>query len=158
MVKRLVFPRWPRRSKNIALKEETDNDCIVVLHDTDDSVQIYREDYETIKRACERFTEQVTRLQAVQEIEAWLLADDGFCRWLGETPKASDHIPKPSARLDSLINKKFGKRLWTNLNKPKILEQHMDATGDKPGRSVSMRTAMELLGQLTCTQMRAHTR
>jgi hypothetical protein len=142
----------------IALHEKSGNDCIVVLHDTDVSVQTYRKDYETINRVCEHFTEQVTRLQAVQEIEAWLLADDAFCHWLGETPKASDHIPKPSERLERLINKKFGRRLWTNLNKPKILEQHMDATGDQPGRSESMRIAMEVLGELSCTQLRAEKR
>ncbi len=136
----------------IVLREKSARDCIVVLHDTDDAVQTYREDYETINNVCGRFSEHVTRLQAVQEIEAWLLADNDFCHWLGEQPKACDHIQKPSVRLESLINRKFGKRLWTNLNKPRILAEHMDASGDRPGRSQSMRLAMELLTQLPCTQ------
>jgi hypothetical protein len=130
-----------------ALRASSARDCIVVLHDTDIAVETYREHYLRIKQICDAYGNRVTRLEAIQEIESWLLADEGFCHWLGESPKASDHVPQPSQKLEKLINDKR-KPKWNNVNKPKIL-QHMDVTGDK--LSESMRTAMQIFLELPCT-------
>lgn len=133
-----------------ALQESTGRDCIIVLHDTDTSVESYREHYKTIERVCNLYPERVTRLEAVQEIEAWLLADAGFCKWLDEKPRASDHIPQPSKTVQKMVNDKFGGAIWTNLNKPRILRDHMDATGET--LSSSMRKAMDTFQQLPCAR------
>lgn len=132
------------------LRKSSAQDCIIVLYDTDISVQTDREHYQKIAQICKSHGERVTRLEAVQEIESWLLADKGFCRWLDEHARASDHIPQPSKKLESLINDKFGRSMWTNLNKPKLLQQHMDASGDK--LSESMHVSMEVIKKLPCIQ------
>lgn len=132
------------------LRESSRQDCIIVLHDTDISVQKYREHYQKIEQICSSHGARVTRLEAVQEIESWLLSDKGFCRWLETPARASDHVPQPSKRLESLINDKFGRGIWTNLNKPRLLQQHMDVTGEQ--LSESMRIAMQSIQSLPCTQ------
>jgi hypothetical protein len=119
-----------------------------VLHDTDVSVQTNRKDYRDIEKICRSYPQQVTRLEAVQEIEAWLLADKGFCRWLGQTAKKSDHLPQPSKKLEDLINRKYGRSQLTIRTKERILQQHMDVTGEK--LSQSMKTAMDVLSKLPC--------
>src|SRR5262245_46206280 len=62
----------------VAPRESKGRDCIIVLHDTDISVQTNRKHYETIEQVCASYHDRVTRLEARQEIEAWLLADEGF--------------------------------------------------------------------------------
>jgi hypothetical protein len=131
------------------LHEKSGKDCIVVLHDTDDSVQTYREHYKQIALICDQYQEHVTRLEAVQEIEAWLLADSGLCKWLNIKPKASDYLKRPSDRLRSLIHERPGSLKWNRNDQPKIL-QNISATGDE--FSESMRIAMKILLQLPCAQ------
>ena len=135
----------------LALTEKFPKDCIVVLHDTDDSVQAYRESYDKITRVCDKYGEHVTRLEATEEVEAWLLVDDGLCKWLGIKAKASDNLKRPSDLLKSLVNARSGNWTWNKLHQPRILE-NMTATGDKLGGSVSMRVAISRLTQLSCFQ------
>lgn len=137
----------------LAIDRKKGKDCIIVLHDTDDSVETNRKHYERIAQACEKYQDDVTRLPAVQEIEAWLLADSGLCKWLRIKPRPSDHVSRPSDRLRTLINDKTGKQMWNEQYQPKILE-NMDATGDQPGRSQSMQAAMNVLLKLPCTQLK----
>jgi len=135
----------------LALAEKALKDCFVVLHDTDDSVQAYRENYDKITLICDKYKEHVTRLEATEEVEAWLLADEGLCNWLGIKAKASDSLKRPSDRLKSLINARSGNWTWNKLHQPRILE-NMTATGDKTGGSASMQIAMKRLAQLPCFQ------
>ncbi len=132
------------------LRTITDQDCIIVLHDTDTLVETYRDHYQKIERICNSYHGRVTRLEAIQEIEAWLLADEGFCRWIGQSPTASDHISQPSKKLEKMIKDKFGRNKWTNLEKPKILRDHMDVSGEN--LSESMRNAMKTFQQLPCAK------
>src|SRR5258708_5546303 len=130
------------------LEEMQPGDCIIILHDTDDSVQTDRKWYKHIDKVCQKkkFRQHVSLITATEEIEAWLLADKGLCRWLKVSPSASDHISQPSKRLAKLINDKH-KMKWNDLNKPKIL-QHMDVTGEI--LSESMRTAMQTFLAMPC--------
>ncbi|MHB8629985.1 MAG: hypothetical protein ACYDBJ_27090 [Aggregatilineales bacterium] len=133
----------------LILKEKSSKDCIVVLHDTDDSVQPYREDYDKIVRICEKYKDHVTRLEAIQEIESWLLADEGLCKWLDVKPKASDSLKRPSDQLKTLVKARPGNWKWDKKHQPRILE-NMSANGDR--LSESMRLAIQTLLQLPCTQ------
>ncbi|MEP7285648.1 MAG: hypothetical protein ABI947_07770 [Chloroflexota bacterium] len=134
------------------LREKSPTDCIIILHDTDESVQENRKSYLEIERICdkEKYRAHVIRIEVVQEIEAWLLADTKLCQWLEKSPKASDHIPQPSKVFEAHLNKQKHMK-WNNLNKSKVLK-NMDATGDQPGRSQSMSAAMQTLLQLPCVQ------
>lgn len=133
----------------IAIGRRREGDCIIVLHDTDDSVQTNRTAYQTIRRICEknRYKEIVTRLEAVQEIEAWLLADTGICKWLERTPRSYDATPKPSEKFEAILNDKH-KMKWTSATKPKVLA-HMKTIGNK---SPSMQNALQVFSLLPCAQ------
>src|SRR5258708_965229 len=131
------------------LQQKSGKDCIVVLHDTDDSTQTYREDYYRIEQICQNYKEYVTHLKAIQEIEAWLLADSGLCEWLHISPKACDHLKRPSDTLKRYVNARPGNWKWDKIHQPKILE-NISADGHK--LSESMRIAMQTLLQLSCTQ------
>lgn len=135
----------------IALRRKAEQDCIVVLHDTDDSVQANRLLYDAIKQICEReeYQPHVTEIVAVEEIEAWLLADGGFCDWLKIPPRAADNAAQPSKVLEQLLNKHKKKMVWNDDTKQKVIP-HMDASGDL--LSPSMREAMQTFLSLPCTQ------
>jgi hypothetical protein len=136
----------------LTLVEKNPEDCIVILHDTDDSVQTYREHYEKIERICDnKYKGRVTRLAATQEIEAWLLADEGLCTWLGIKAQPSDHLKRPSDHLKTHVKKRAGNWKWDKRHQPKIL-LNIDATGDKSGGSLSMQSAMKKLATLPCFQ------
>src|SRR5258707_13706869 len=49
------------------LRTITDQDCIIVLHDTDILVETYRDHYQKIEQICNSYQGRVTRLEAVQE-------------------------------------------------------------------------------------------
>lgn len=127
----------------IALKKK--RDCIVVLHDADLQTQDNRNDYEKIKSICNN-KKYVVHIQAVDEIESWMLADEGLCKWLEIKPKNWDKQRKPSDNLKSLVNKKT-KRGYSGANRAKVLEK-LDGTGDK--YSPSMRAAINHLENAPC--------
>lgn len=130
-------------------------DCIVVFHDMDETTNLYRKHYETIDSICasEKYRAEVTLITAKDEIEAWLLADEGLCKWLRVKPnKKCDSIKKPSQKLNELIRKRQDRMQWNSRYWDDILK-HLDATGDK--LSPSMRAALRRLRELPCTQVKA---
>jgi hypothetical protein len=74
-----------------ALKTCKAGDCIAVIHDLDKlSRPDGRSDYEKVARICAEYAEHVILIQAHDEIESWLLADSGICKWLGQNPQNYD--------------------------------------------------------------------
>lgn len=133
-----------------ALEHHETGDCIVVLHDLDIQTRPHdRADYQRIEQICTNHRRYVTRIEAMDEIEAWLLADTGFCEWLTNTrPQNWDERKKPSVTLDTLLNE-AKKPKFTIENMPKILLA-LDGTGDK--HSPSLRKALEHLKDAPCTR------
>lgn len=81
-------------------------DCIAVLHDADLlSNPDNRADYERIRQMCEKYKRNVRLVVANDEIEAWLLADVGFCEWLKTPPRNCETMKQPSLHLQSLLDK-----------------------------------------------------
>jgi hypothetical protein len=128
------------------------NDCIVAIHDADLLVRLDRKSYDDIKRVCELEENQdVLYVLAHDEIESWLLADAGLCKWLGEKPRNRDEERQPSLILNSLLKARKGKVRWNERYQDEILKW-VDGTGDAPNRSPSMRSAFEQLVELSCMQ------
>jgi len=129
--------------------------CIVVFHEVDETTNVYRNHYETIDAICgsEKYKALVTLITARDEIEAWLLADEGLCKWLGVKPnKKCDSIKRPSQKLNELIRKHNDRMRWNSRYWDDILK-YLDATGDK--LSPSMRDSLTRLLELPCTQGKA---
>lgn len=123
------------------------SDCIVVLHDWDiQKQQQNRKHYDEIEKICRR--EAVQLVIAHDELESWLLADEGFCKWLGIKPKQWDNEPKPSDILRSLLQK-HKKLKYQGSDRKKIYNQ-LDGSGDK--YSESMRDAYRRLMQWQCLE------
>lgn len=122
------------------------NDCIAVLHDQDANAEPHRrKHYETIHQVCSRHS-HVKLVTACDELEAWLLADEGLCKWLEIKVRGWDEETKPSEKLASLVNDKF--RLAYPGDLDKILP-HVDGTGHK--KSDSLRDALAQLIDAPCT-------
>ena len=128
-----------------ALEKRKSNDCIAVLHDADENVQTDRKSYEEIKEICKRYSVDVVLIVAHDEIEAWLLADEGLCKWLGEKPHNCDEETQPSLRLNRAVKKKTGKD-YTGKMRNQVLEK-INGTGDN---SPSMRLALTHLDNAVC--------
>ena len=123
------------------------NDCIAVLHDADSHMQqANRQTYVEIERICK--SEKVKLILAKDEIEAWLLADSGVCKWLDIRPRNNDEESKPKERLDSLLKQKHEMR-YRERNQLEILA-HLNGDGDT--RSPSMREALQHLENAPCTK------
>jgi hypothetical protein len=137
---------------NYAIQRKNPDDCIVVFHDIDETTNVYRKHYETINAICgsEKYKALVTLITAKDEIEAWLLADEGLCKWLRVKPnKKCDSIKKPSQKLNELIRKHNDRMKWNSRYWDDVLK-YLDATGDK--LSPSMRDSLKRLMELPCTQ------
>jgi len=123
------------------------NDCIVVLHDADIHMQqSNRQTYEQIRRICK--DNKVTLILARDEIEAWLLADSGICKWLGIRPRNHDEETKPKDKLNSLLDQKHNMK-YRERNQEKILA-HLNGDGDT--HSPSMQEALQHLEDAPCTK------
>jgi hypothetical protein len=121
-------------------------DCIAVLHDADEQTQTDRTLYNQIKTICHNHRQDVALIIAFDEIESWLLADSGLCRWLDISPKNWDNSSKPSATLESLLTKQ--KRMkFQGPNRAKVLS-HLEGTGDQV--SPSMKVAVAFLNKAPC--------
>lgn len=125
------------------------NDCIAVLHDADEQVEPERQLYEKIRIACEQCKKHVVHVIAKDEIEAWLLADEGLCRWLDIKAKNCDEQRKPSGELKRLVQQKRRPLKYQGPDRAKVLE-HLDGSGDK--YSPSMREALEHLQDAPCVK------
>jgi len=132
-----------------AIQKRESGDCIAVLHDADEQVpQSHRDDYDQIKNICQQYRQDLVLVIAKDEIESWLLADEGLCKWLDVKPKNCDHESKPSERLNSLVKRKTGKD-YTGRTRAQVLG-HLDGSGDK--LSQSMDDAMKHLQNAPCVQ------
>lgn len=132
-------------------KQKSTDDCVVVIHDYDIKTIPHprdRGDHKLIAKICEKNRDITVELVAHDELEAWLLADSGVCRWLGTKPQPSDELRKPSEKLYKLIEDKinahFGGRYRDQLVK-KI-------AGDGDKHSLSMRKALKVLNKLDCVK------
>jgi hypothetical protein len=114
-----------------------------VLHDADEHTETDRRHYDEIRRICEKYKDDVYLAIARDAIEAWLLADEGLCKWLGIRAKNNDADPRPKETLRSLLSKNK-KMKWQGRDRHKVLEQ-LDGSGDK--LSPSMKLAV---GHINC--------
>jgi len=83
------------------------------------------------------------------ELESWLLADSGVCKWLEVKPQSHDEQRKPKERLDSQMKKRFPGLRYQGKGRSKLLEQ---ISGDGDQHSPSMRAALKHLDDAPCTQ------
>lgn len=128
-----------------ALAMRKRNDCIAVLHDADRLSNPHnRSEYEKIERCCN--ANNIVHIEAVDEIESWLLADRGFCEWVETTASNWDNRRKPSdevvRRLDHARKAKY--RLE---NIPRIVA-HLNGLNE--GRSDSLSSALQHLENAPC--------
>jgi hypothetical protein len=131
-----------------AKKLRRPGDCIVVIHDADEMVQPDRRHFNTVKAACEKNRDDVLLIVAHDEIESWLLADAGLCRWLGKKPRNNDEQRRPSEILNGWLRKK--KLKWDRRRHRDEVLKWVDGTGDAPARSPSMKKAIERLQASKC--------
>jgi hypothetical protein len=125
---------------------KSDEDCIAVLHDADEqNQQRYRGEHERVEEICRQ--EMVAEIVARDELEAWLLADGGLCKWLQIRPRNCDSEAQPSNRFRRLVSQKTGR----SYNVRHVLP-HLDGSGDGRNRSPSMRRAMKHLDNSPCMQ------
>ncbi len=130
-----------------ARERKSPNDCIAVLHDADEHSQSRRDDYAKIKRICDSYTD-VVLVVARDEVESWLLADAGLCRWLNVKPKNWDEQKSPAKELNSLL-KKNRRMKYQGRYRDEVLK-HLDGTGDK--FSPSLQKAFKHLEGAPCVQ------
>ena len=127
-------------------EQKSEDDCIVVLHDTDHKTRTHdRKDYEQIEEICARYAD-VVHIVARDEIESWLLADAGLCKWLNINHRNWDEQRKPSVELDRAL-KRAGKNRYQSRYLAEILKQ-IDGTGDQ--YSPSMQLAFQVLKDAGC--------
>lgn len=132
-----------------ALKRKRKGDCIAVLHDEDMLVRPHdRGDYQRIETVCTKYAADVVRVPAKDAIESWLLADEGFCKWLNVKPRNHDNKRKPKDTLISLLDK-AGKAKYREENAA-VLFRHLDGTGDKLSKSLD--DALKHLIDAPCTR------
>jgi hypothetical protein len=112
-------------------------DCIAVLHDADEHTQPDRREYDKVREICQRNKDDVFLVIARDAIEAWLLADEGLCRWLGIRVQNNDGKARPKAILEGHLKKR--KMKWQGRDRAKVLI-HIDGSGDQ--LSPSMREAV----------------
>lgn len=130
---------------DVALASRKHGDCIAVLHDADRLTHPNdRRDYELIERQCA--AHNITRIEAIDEIESWLLADHGFCQWVNTNAANWDNRRRPSVEVARRLNN-AGKAKYRLENIPKIVE-HLDGTGEI--LSPSMREALLHLENAPC--------
>ena len=129
-----------------ARNKRNPGDCIAVLHDADELVEPRREHYQRIEAICRRHRDDVIHVVAHDEIEAWLLADEGVCRWLETSVNNQDRQRKPSDRLKRLVKRKL-KKDYSGPNRAKVWSQ-LDGTNHSP----SLKQALKHLENAPCVE------
>jgi hypothetical protein len=129
-----------------ARSQKENNDCIAVLHDADEFTQPDRSVYNQIAKICKKY--QVVEIIAYDELESWLLADGGVCRWLGINQQPWDNLARPSDKLNSLLKEKKGIKYQGKYRDD--VRNHLDGTGDQQSRS--MRKAFKHLDDAPCIE------
>ncbi|MBI1258992.1 MAG: hypothetical protein GC204_16100 [Chloroflexi bacterium] len=128
-----------------AMKSRQNQDCIAVLHDADRLTRPHdRQDYEKIERYCTE--KHITHIEAQDEIESWLLADHGFCQWVGTNAENWDNQRKPSEEVARRLNNSR-KAKYRLENIPQIVK-HLD--GSNKGNSESLNNALRHLENAPC--------
>jgi len=127
-----------------AIAKRQPGDCIAVLHDADKFKEARRENYQRIQTICRRYSKDVVHIIAHDEIEAWLLADEGICRWLEIRQENQDSRQKPEDYLKSLVKRKTGKD-YSGPNRAKVRAQ-IDGNTLSP----SLRQALNHLDNAPC--------
>ena len=125
---------------------EDDNGCVAVLIDRDSQSPEHVKRNRAIQQHCRR--ENVPLLLAIEELEAWFIADAGCATWLGlSRPHNSDTVADPKDQVRRAYRKKTGKSYQQR--KARIrLAQHCDGSG--PERSPSMKNALDHLEKSPC--------
>lgn len=95
-----------RVAQSRKIERSSSNDCIVVLHDADEQTQPDRRVYKQIEAICKRYSQDVIHMVARDELESWLLADEGISRWLQMKPQNWGGKKRPSDELNNLLKKK----------------------------------------------------
>lgn len=124
------------------LSQMQPQDCLAVLIDAEfEKPRNHRKDQKRIAEICAQYSERVALILAIQEIEAWLLADSGICAYLEE--QAANHDPRPSPKeyLKGLLWHKK-RRKWSGADR-RIVTQLLIGDGDQ--FSPSMRKALHKL-------------
>jgi len=119
-----------------------DRDCIAVLHDADESTETRRKHHNRIRDICR--DHHVPHIVAREEIESWLLADEGICQWLGIKAQNHDNMRKPKNRLNSLVKRKV-KKDYSGATRKKVLNHVNGIT-----RSPSLTEALKHLDGAPC--------
>jgi hypothetical protein len=125
----------------------TKKDCIAVLHDADELVGGRDENiYKQITNICKKH--KIAEIIAQDEIEAWLLADEGVRAWLEYDKKGqTDSVRKPSDLLNSLFKKKTG-RDYRGSDRQKLLDK-LTGVGDY---NDSFKEALTYLDDAPCVK------
>jgi hypothetical protein len=79
--------------------------CVAVIVDRDRKDRKREEPHRTISRSCA--SQATAYIEAVEAVEAWLLADEGIVAWLGLAPRPrTDRIRDPKAVVARAFRKK----------------------------------------------------
>lgn len=123
---------------SIAREERQVSDCIVVLHDADQLIQRPTDKpYQRIAIVCQQHPD-VKHIQAHDEIEAWILGDEGFCKAVKHKVQNYDTLRQPSKQLASWAAGKTRASILRTLN--------------GKTHSPSLQVALQLLVNAPCTR------
>jgi hypothetical protein len=120
------------------------DDCIAVLHDADEYQQPDRRQYDAIEQLCRQYG--VKHVIAHDELESWLLADEGVSQWLGIRHENWDNRQKPSHQLNHLMKQKIGHK-YQGVYKGRVLEK-LNAHSKSP----SLKKALQYLDNAACVR------
>lgn len=124
---------------------ESGQGCVAIVVDRDRHDSRKDEPHLTIDRTCA--TSGIPYIEAVETLEAWLLADDGITQWLGLKERAqTDRVGDPKAVVSKAFLRKTGKTYRTRRARVQLAEK---ATGVNASRSRSWSQAIEYLNRCT---------
>jgi len=129
------------RDAKTRLKE---HDCIAVLYDADQHTDPNQTHQKKIVESCKQH--KIKHIPAQDEVEAWVLADSGVCKWLNQKQKNWDEARKPKDTLDTWL-KNNRKPSYYSGGRQDVLK---NLVGDGDKYSDSMRAALKLLEGAAC--------
>ncbi len=112
--------------------------CVAVVVDRDCKNCKHDEPHRTISTVCQ--SHATPYIEAVEALEAWLLADDGIANWLGVTRRAgTDRIRDPKGIIERAFYKKTKRTYGRRLGRTQLAAQ---ATGVQSSGSRSWTQAL----------------
>ena len=137
----------------VVIKKRTKRDCVAVFHDADIQTHPLKKQkiHDEIDRICQsdQYKADVYLIVPKDELESWLLADEGFCKWLSDKKAENwDGQPNPSKELNRRHKDKTGHD-FGGVYRQKALP-HLNGTGEK--LSPSLAKALRLLKDAPCTR------